>query len=187
MDFHHTRTHRVQNEHLLSTKSNKISFCFTCGKKMAIDRCNQLKLDPVHCTYTQHTLWRSFHSCLPVKEHVGTLPSMKLLLYVLLRNGRHSGVIQVKPMTSDRAFSVSCRFRLRVLWAVIGWSWTDWLCWTGFCCCRTSSFQSYTGSTGDQDKHFRVVLKKLMDDKMVSTNTFLQLHYSSISTIKEKL
>ncbi len=87
---------------------------------MAIDRCNQLKLDPVHCTYTQHTLWRSFHSCLPVKEHVGTLPSMKLLLYVLLRNGRHSGVIQVKPMTSDRAFSVSCRFRLRVLWAVIG-------------------------------------------------------------------
>lgn len=162
----------TQGQKLTLSKQVKIGFCFMCVIQNGHPAGLTLR------TYTQHTLWRSFHSCLPVKEHVGTLFSLKLLLNVLQRNGWDSGVIQVKPMTSVRVFCVSCGFWLYVLWAAFGWSWTDWFCWTGFCGRRNSIFQSYTGSIGDQHKDFRVVLKKLEEDKW--SYDFFKSQYSYI-------
>lgn len=63
---------------------------------------NKLKIEFDLTEFHQRTLWRSFQSGLPIEEHVGALFALKLLLYVLLCNGRYRRVIQIKPVAFIR-------------------------------------------------------------------------------------
>lgn len=61
-----------------------------------------LSPDPTHLSHykTLQTFVGPVQLCFSVEQHVGTLFALKLLLYVRLPDGGHSGVIKVKPVAT---------------------------------------------------------------------------------------